>query len=184
MNYVRSKMINGYGPYYYEVHGVRKGKKVEQQFVRYIGTSPDSKATRSSSEGPAENVVPNKPSERIGYSLTFDDGKLVEQTNLKTWDRQRRERAKAISRSTGSSAFQADALAKTAWRMGLDPEKVDWDQLQGKDLSYEDKLDKLEEMTGMSVTTDADREMEYANWQEDAAEREAFRVGVFGGEGI
>jgi hypothetical protein len=178
MTYIRSRLINGYGPYDYEVRSVRKAGKPypSQEFVRYLGL------TSERDKRVTETVVANKRAEeKRGY---LDVGEESERETPKTWDRQRRERAQSISRATGASAFQADALAKTAWRMGLDPEKVDWDQLQGKDLSYEDKLDKLEEMTGMSVTTDADREMEYANWQEDAAEREAFRVGVFGGEGI
>jgi hypothetical protein len=173
MTYIRSKMINGYGPYFYEVRSVREGKKVRQEFVRYLGISSYTKSR-------ARRVVPKSP-EPKGY-LEVEGGE--ERKELKKWDQIRRERARNIAMSTGSSMFQADALARTAWRMGLDPEKVDWDQLQGKDLSYEDKLDKLEDMTGMSITTDADREMEYANWQEDAAEREAFRVGEFAGAGI
>jgi hypothetical protein len=171
-------MINGCGPYYYEVKSVREGKTVRQVYIRYIGTSREG-GTQSSSE-----IVVPKPVERKTEYLEFGEGEAAERKIPKTWDRQRRERAQSISRSTGSSAFQADALAKTAWRMGLDPERVDWDQLQGRDLSYEDKLDKLEDMTGMSVTTDADREMEYANWQEDEAERERFRVSEFEGAGI
>jgi hypothetical protein len=173
-------MINGYGPYYYEVRSVREGKTVRQEYVRYIGTSPDSKVVRSSSEG----VVPKPEEPKKDYLDVGVGGGDFDRKLPQNWDRNRRMRAAYISRATGASAFQADALAKTAWRMGLDPEKVDWDQLQGKDLSYEDKLDKLEDMTGMSVTTDADREMEYANWQEDEAERESFRVGEFAGAGI
>jgi len=178
MTYIRSKMINGFGPYYYEVRSVREGKKVRQEYVRYIGRESDLKA-----EVRSESVVPKSEESKKGY-LDVGEGEAAERKIPKTWDRQRRERAQSISRATGSSPFQADALAKAAWRIGLDPSKVDWDQLQGKDLSYEDKLDKLEDMSGMSVTTEADREMEYANWMEDAAEREAFRVGIFGGEGI
>jgi hypothetical protein len=172
MTYIRSRLINGYGPYDYEVKSVRKGKKVEQVFVRYLGRSSD------------RNVVAKREEPKKGYLDVGGPDVDWDRPLPKTWDRNRRMRAAYISRSTGASAFQADALAKTAWRMGLDPERVDWDQLQGKDLSYEDKIDKLEEMTGFSATTDADREMEYANWQEDEAEREAFRVGMFGGEGI
>jgi hypothetical protein len=177
MSYVRSKMINGCGPYYYEVRSVREGKTVRQEYIRYIGTSPDT-GGRSSSE----SVVPKSEEPKKGYLDVGEDDS--DRKAPKTWDRQRRERAQSISRATGSSPFQADALAKTAWRMGLDPERVDWDQLQGKDLSYEDKLDKLEDMTGMSITTEADREMEYANWQEDEAERESFRTSMFEGAGI
>jgi hypothetical protein len=175
MNYVRSKMINGCGPYYYEVRSVREGKAVRQEYIRYIGTRRP--------EHSQNDVVPKSEEPKKGY-LDVGEGEAAERKIPKTWDRQRRERAQRISRATGASMFQADALAKTAWRMGLDPERVDWDQLQGEDLSYEDKLDKLEEMTGMSATTEEDREMQYANWLEDAAERESYRTSMFEGAGI
>jgi len=54
MSYVRSKMINGYGPYYYEVKSVREGSTVRQVHIRYIGTSRGG-VTQYSSSG----VVPN-----------------------------------------------------------------------------------------------------------------------------
>lgn len=44
MSYVRSKMINGYGPYYYEVESVREGDKVEQRYIAYLGKNPGSKS--------------------------------------------------------------------------------------------------------------------------------------------
>ena len=54
MSYVRSKMINGCGPYYYEVKSVREGKTVRQVHIRYIGTSPG-----GATQGLPESVVPN-----------------------------------------------------------------------------------------------------------------------------
>ena len=41
MTYIRSKMIYGCGPYYYEVESVREGKRVRQIFIRYIGKQPE-----------------------------------------------------------------------------------------------------------------------------------------------
>lgn len=38
MTYIRKKMINGSGPYFYEVRSVRDGKQVRQEFVKYWGT--------------------------------------------------------------------------------------------------------------------------------------------------
>jgi len=169
LNYVRSKMINGCGPYYYEVHSVREGKTVRQEYVRYIGTSPETSAPT-----PSEVVVP-KPERRTVEHLQFGEGEAQERKIPKTWDRLRRERARSIAESTGSSWFQADALAKMAWRMGLDPEKVDWDQLQGKDLSYDEKVEMLGEMSGISTKTEKERELEHELWIESQAEREQYR---------
>ena len=48
MSFVRSKMINGCGPYYYEVKSVRKGKKVRQVHIRYIGRNGKTTGVRTS----------------------------------------------------------------------------------------------------------------------------------------
>lgn len=40
MSYVRSKMINGYGPYYYRVKSVREGDHVRQVHIAYLGKNP------------------------------------------------------------------------------------------------------------------------------------------------
>lgn len=178
MSYVRSKIINGCGPYYYEVRCVRNSSKPYpiQEHIRYIGTSP---GTRSST--PSNGVVPKSEDRPKGY---LDVGDESERTMPKTWDRQRRERAKVIAESTKSSYFQADALAKTAWRMGLDPSKVDWDQLQGKDMEYDEKVSRLGEMSGQSTKTDKEYEMAGEQYLEDQAERESFRTGAFAGAEI
>jgi hypothetical protein len=162
MTYIRSRLINGYGPYDYEVKSVRKGKKVEQVFVQYLGRTSE------------RNVVAKSREPKKGY-LEFGEGETTERKMPKTWDRLRRERAQSISRATGASPFQADALAKTAWRMGLDPGRVDWDRLQGRDLSYDEKIEMLGEMSGMSIKTEKETELEQELWLESQAEREAYR---------
>jgi hypothetical protein len=40
MSYVRSKMINGHGPYYYRVKSVREGDHVRQVHIAYLGKNP------------------------------------------------------------------------------------------------------------------------------------------------
>jgi hypothetical protein len=185
MTYIRSKMVNGCGPYYYEVRSVREGKTVRQEYVRYIGTSPDAGVARSSSEGSSENVVPKSP-EPKGY-LEVEGGE--ERKELKTWDRQRLNRAKMIAEATDSTVFQADGLAKQAWRMGRDPSTVDWDSIQGKDLSYEEKQRKLagmgqETASKRSLLREEDYEAEAETWAEMQAEREEYRIGEFKGAEI
>lgn len=54
MAYVRWKYINGYGPYAYLVKSVRHGKRVQQVFVRYLGTSPGGAGTAEGPEGTKE----------------------------------------------------------------------------------------------------------------------------------
>lgn len=170
MTYVRSKMIYGCGPYYYEVRSVREGDTVRQEHVRYIGKVHPGEGR----EILEKSVVPKPEEPRRGY-LEVGEGEAAERKIPKTWDRLRRERARSIAESTGSSYFQADALAKTAWRMGLDPSKVDWEQLQGRDLSYDEKVEKLGQMSGMSIRTEKERELEYELWIEEREERIAFR---------
>jgi hypothetical protein len=167
MAYIRSKMINGCGPYYYRVKSVRQGKRVRQVFVAYIGKSPP----QESAPGRSESVVP-KPEASKPFLEIEGAG---ERKELKTWDRVRYARARSIAKATGSSFFQADALAKTAWRMGLDPEKVDWDQLQGKDLSYDEKVEKLSDMSGQSSKTEKDYDLEHELYLEAQADREKYR---------
>lgn len=66
MSYVRAKMINGHGPYYYEVRSEREGKNVRQVYIRYLGTSAPVRGadgewvpTSEIGAGP-EPVVPKK----------------------------------------------------------------------------------------------------------------------------
>ena len=178
MSFVRSKYINGCGPYYYEVRSVWENGTCRQEHIRYIGTSPE-----TAQSAPSKTLVPKSEEPRKGY-LDVGEGEASERKIPKTWDRQRYSRAKVIAESTGSTYFQADALAKTAWRIGLDPGKVDWDQLQGKDLSYDEKVEKLGEMTGMSTKTEKEQELEHELWEESQTERERFRTSEFQGADI
>lgn len=154
-------MVNGHGPYYAEVRSVRygPGNKVRQEYIRYIGK------TKPKSVAPAKSG-----------RLAFEPGTVKERKVPKTWSRLRYERAASISRTTGAPYFQADALANISRRMGLDPEKVNWDELQGKDLSYDDRIAKLEESTGFSTKSEKDYELEYELWIAESSEREAFRA--------
>lgn len=58
MAYVRSKMINGYGPYYYKVESVREGDKVEQRYIAYLGKTPPA-GENGPAASPSGDVVPN-----------------------------------------------------------------------------------------------------------------------------
>lgn len=71
MSYIRTKMINGNGPYYYEVRSERDGDTVRQIHVQYLGTSAPVRGAggeweATSEIGGAEPVVP-KQKETIEY---------------------------------------------------------------------------------------------------------------------
>lgn len=180
MSFVRSKMINGYGPYYYEVESKREGDTVRQHHIRYIGKSPG-----GVSESQASSVVPKEEPKKAYLEVEGSP----ERKEQKTWDRQRYNRAKMIAEATDSTMFQGDGLAKQAWRMGRDPSTVDWDAIQGKDLSYEEKQRKLagmghETASKRSLLREDDYEAEAETWAEMQSEREEYRIGAFKGAEI
>lgn len=149
MAYVRSKMINGHGPYYYLVKSVRQGKTVKQVHVRYIGKSPDVAP---------QPPPPGQEPPRAPYLLVEGAGERVE---TRQWSRLRRERAERIARTVRCNPLQADALAKAVDRLGYDPDTYDWDELQGKDLSYEDRLDRIEGRANPELATDVELKHAY-----------------------
>lgn len=76
MSFVRSKMINGCGPYYYEVRSVREGKTVRQEHIRYIGKA------REGGDG-GKSVVPKPQASETAtsssprYATSPETGKQV-----------------------------------------------------------------------------------------------------------
>jgi len=181
MSYIRAKIINGCGPYYYEVKSVRHGKTVSQVYIRYVGKDYPGNPDHPS----VENVVPKEEPRKAYLEVEGSP----DRKELKTWDRQRYDQAKRIAEATDSTMFQADGLAKQAWREGRDPSTVDWDAIQGRDLSYEEKQRKLAGMgegyaSKRSLLREEDYEAEAETWNEQQAEREAYRVREFAGVDI
>lgn len=66
----------------------------------------------------------------------------------KKWSAERRRRANYVAETTGCNTIQADALIRRARGIGWDYDVVDWDQIQGKDLQYDERVGKLEQMIG------------------------------------
>lgn len=64
------------------------------------------------------------------------------------WSAERRRRANYVAETTGCNAIQGDALIRRARGIGWDYDVVDWDQIQGKDLQYDERVGKLEQMIG------------------------------------
>ena len=55
-------------------------------------------------------------------------------------------------RTTGASYFQSKGLRTRAKKKGIDYDLIDWDRMQGKDLTYDDRLQRLEKMVGKTTT--------------------------------
>jgi len=222
--YVRSKMINGYGPYYYEVEGHWNGKNSSQKVIRYLGRNPEAArsvkgdGSRAPLAPPGANPGSGQPSsmthetvetrDQINESAqrskdvlarneaersiieTSDAPKAkkeeVEERRVKKaagelkaerkkaqrsldefhqeeveassrsrerWTPQRKKEAKAISESTGCSIIQADSMNQRAKRAGKAYDEVPWDEIQGKDLTYSERVEKLDNQLGTRTRT-------------------------------
>ena len=228
MAYVRSKLINGYGPYYYLVEGNRDERGlVKQRVLKYLGRnaepgpvspreenrmrgeepaptrSVESKATPepikvarveakreiSKEEEHAQDALNKAEAEReiIGRSEVDDRKKKAAEErrtkeaaekvrdSLKTaqkslddyhkeeveasgrskskWSRERKRQAAEVSKTVGCSTIQADAMIQRAKRSGKSYDEVDWDQAQGRDLTYSERVDKLDTAIGTHTRT-------------------------------
>jgi len=76
--------------------------------------------------------------------------------------------------------IEANALVERVRNKGIDPDKVDWDRIQGKDLVYEDRVRKLEKMVGKTYTDEefysSSYERKYDEMYKDWATREGYSV--------
>jgi hypothetical protein len=70
----------------------------------------------------------------------------------KPWSRERKKRARYVARTTGSSVLEADALIKRAASRDQDYDTMDWDAVQGRDLTYSERVDKMDAMIGRTST--------------------------------
>lgn len=84
------------------------------------------------------------------------------------WTRERRRRAQYVSKTTGASVIESDALIKRANSKGHDYDTYDWDKIQGKDLTYHERVGKME--SGIGKTTTPSQE-----YQEVASDEAKFK---------
>jgi hypothetical protein len=90
------------------------------------------------------------------------------------WNAERRRRAKYVAGVVGCSGVQADALIRRARGNGYEYDTVDWDQLQGHDLQFDERLGKLEHMVGRTYLEgeyEQVLESQHQQWNELMAER-------------
>ncbi len=90
------------------------------------------------------------------------------------WDRERRKRAEYVAGTVGCSVLEADGLIQRTKVAGVDYDRVDWDRLQGKDLTYGERVDKLEEAIGRETRTKRERKAANSNidWIVDRFEKD------------
>ena len=158
MTYIRSKMINGCGPYYYEVRSVRDGDTVQQKYVRYIGKNrPTTKAEGQANISHYDGRARASSKSKVGSSS-------------KRWTTERRRRAEIVAGQVGCSVVEADGLIRRAKSKGYEYDEVDWDRLQGKDLEYSERVEKLERQVGETRTR---REAKSQHRQAQRSMREA-----------
>ncbi len=76
----------------------------------------------------------------------------------KKWSPERRRRAQIVAGVLGTGVVQADRLIARAKRKGWEWDEVDWDQLSGKDLSFQERVGRLEEQLGPTTTGEEEKE--------------------------
>lgn len=109
--------------------------------------------------------------------------KVVKAVRRKKWSMERKRQARIVARNTDATVMQADKLIQRARSKGWTYEDVNWDALQGKDLSYEGRVRRLQKQVGRTTTaTDEAREIkammdEFEHQYEKHVAREARRYG-------
>lgn len=143
MTYVRSKNIKGH-TYYYEVRSVREGDKVRQEYVRYLGkTAP---GANKSELGTTRKIEDYGPKDEPRQKSRKDKASSK-------WSPERKRRAKIVSNQTGATLNESDKLIQRAENSGVAWDKVDWDALQGEDLTYSERVKKLDQQVGHETRT-------------------------------
>ncbi len=94
------------------------------------------------------------------------------QVTRKPWSSERRRRARLVASRTGSSVVAADALIRRARSKGVAYDKVNWENLQGKDLTFAGRTRRLNRMVGRTATQ-REEAMDLAAKRADFREKQA-----------
>lgn len=116
----------------------RKEKKVEIKAAKKEYRKTVKKSTKTVKEKVAKAFEPV----RIAFK--------------KPWPRERKRRARYVARTTGASVIQADHLITRAESRGEAYDTMDWDAIQGKDLTHHERVDKMDRMIGRTTTPSQD----------------------------
>lgn len=85
------------------------------------------------------------------------------------WDPERKRRAEYVAKTVGCNLFEADALIQRAKRAGTDFDLVNWDAVQGSDLEYSEKVEKLDQTLHKETMTKGEED-HYIDWQLEKAQ--------------
>lgn len=136
------------------VHKVVEDFKVEKKRIQASKVSKKEKKKRVKQE--ADRTIRKVAAEHDAAEKISEDAKKEQRKAIakyvKPWDRERKRRAAMVARSLASDMITADALIGRAERKGWDYDTVNWDELQGKDLMFMDRLNRLERQTGETQT--------------------------------
>lgn len=121
MSYVRSKMINGYGPYYYEVESVRDGDKVEQRYIAYLGKNRPSETPKSTNPSQPDNIVPNKSEGPQKQESPYD--RKIRENDQKYLDKESKEYQKGYKEGVGREYYNEGMKEKGKPSMSYENEK-------------------------------------------------------------
>ncbi len=70
----------------------------------------------------------------------------------KPWSSERKRRARLVAGRTGAPVVQADALIRRAKSKDVAYDKVTWENLQGKDLTFAGRVRRLNKMVGPTAS--------------------------------
>ena len=85
------------------------------------------------------------------------------------WDPERKRRAEYVAKTVGCNLFEADALIQRAKRAGIDYDLVDWDAVQGYELEFSEKVEKLDRAIHKGTMTKGEED-HYIDWQLEKAQ--------------
>jgi hypothetical protein len=108
-------------------------------------------------------VVKKKTDKKIEKAYEPAKAEVQRRRHKPRWTRERKKRAKYVSRTTGATVLESDALIKRANSKGHDYDTYNWDRIQGKDLTYGERVRKMESGIGKTTTPS----QEYADVQAD-----------------
>lgn len=129
--------------------------KVEKKRIQASKVSQKEKKKRVKQEADRtirKVAAEHDAAEKISEDAKKEQRKAITRYVKPSWDRERKRRAAMVARSLASDMITADALIGRAERKGWDYDTVNWDELQGKDLMFMDRLNRLERQTGETQT--------------------------------
>lgn len=130
--------------------------KVEKKRIQESKVSKKEKKKRVKQE--ADRTIRKVAAEHAAAEKISEEAKKEQRKVIaryvKPWKRERKRRAAMVARTLVSDMITADALIQRAERKGWDYDVVSWDELQGRDLGFGDRVARLERQTGETQTVE------------------------------